>query len=629
MSSARDVAVDGSFAYVADGVGSLKVVDISTPTAPRLIATTDAFLGGTLNDVVKVRSFTFGADFLFPNGVPIVDVSDPSAPQVRARLDFPDRGFGTGIAADSSFVYLTAARGADTRLYIGRYLTVTDDAGVPPTVTISSPPDGSEHFGGATLTVRADARDDVDVAAVTFGVDGIPTITDSTAPFSFNYRLPVDASSVTFTATATDFGGNDGQAAPLTVRVIPAPTPSVTLQAPVAGRDLLFEGQPITLRAFASSNSGLRIRSITFSVNGVALAAAQFDLPEAVYSVTRSIPWGTTRLVVIASATDGLGLTGSTTHAFDVASFPRTTTTVTGRVVDGLDRPVAGARVFVDTPLATHVAITSPDGAFATPVLTTVLGRIICVRVPGDAGPACRVPVPGGTTDVGVIRAGTIQVGYYDLRGGPVGEMIAPIVTAGMTPVAIQNSHVQPAFDAADLSAIDILFVNNERNNLQGYGGARRANLSRVFDWISRGGVFVFHDWVVDGADIAAVLPGSPGNILRDVGAGRDDIDIVDDTTAVTNGPGGVLLDSSLDNGASSSHGFAAAASIPQGARGILSRANPAELVLYAYPHGHGWVVYSTIPLSHYLEGGGSVPAFRSVYAPNVLAFARDLLLGR
>src|SRR6185369_5274695 len=43
---ARDVTVEGTIAYLADFNGSLKTIDFSTPTAPRLLATTTQSLGG-------------------------------------------------------------------------------------------------------------------------------------------------------------------------------------------------------------------------------------------------------------------------------------------------------------------------------------------------------------------------------------------------------------------------------------------------------------------------------------------------------------------------------------------------------------------------------------------------------
>lgn len=722
LASARDVALEGTFAYVADGQGSLKIVDVSIPTAPRLTATIAPEIGGMLNDVVKVGGFAFGADFFFVNGVPIVDVGDPFAPQVRARLDFPPGGNvdGTGIAVDNSFVYLTAQDGV-SRLYIGRYLTLADEAGVPPTLTISSPADGSEHYAGATVNVTADARDDVAVAAVTFGVDGVPVSTDSTAPFGFSYTFRADVSSVTFTATAIDFGGNVGEAVPLTVLVVPKPPPTITLtspaegaalfggqtitieaaatdtvsvrrigltvngvalaerlfdqpaatfhvaytiplgttelvvtasvtdgaglttsttrslgvglsplpsvvfQSPVPVRDLLFEGQGTTLRVLALSP--LRIRRIELTANGALVAAGQFDLTGVVYTADYLIPLGTRELVLVATATDSLGQTASATQTFEILPVPRTT--VIGRVVDGRDQPVSGVavRAFNGTTR------TSPDGSFTIPGVAAVNRVSVCVETAGGVG-ACARATPDGITDVGSFRIGSVmRVGYFDLRGFASPAQVPPIEKAGMAPVEIERSFSRPVFENRALGDMDILFVDNPDNS--GHSGAERAGLSHVFDWISRGGVLVFHDYAVTGAE--AVLPGSPGRFVRPSDVVDDpetrNVDIVDGTTAVTDGPGGVLDNLSLDDGNRSNHGFVAADSIPPGARGILARSNPGELVLYAYPYGHGWVVYATIPLAFYLENAPRQPsvnqAFHGVYAPNVLAFARDLLLGK
>lgn len=631
----RDVAVGGNIAYVADYTGSLKVVDVSTPTAPRLVATTDQSLGGVLTDVVQVRDFIFGADELFVNGVPIVDVSDPSAPQVRVRLDFPARDDdGTGIAADNSYIYLTAGRRGDgirgdTRLYIGQYLQLADDAGVPPTLAITSPPDGSQHFAGATVTVRAQAADDVGVAVVTFGVDGVPVFTDAAEPFELSYTIPRDVSFVTFTATATDFGGNDGNAAPVTVSVVANPAPSVLLTSPLE-RNVHFEGQTVTLSATATDNA--RVRRIAFTVNGETLPPGLFDQPSASLSLPYTIPLGSTELFVIAVATDDLGQAASTTGTFEVRRDPRTL--VVGRVIDELLRPVAGAVVTVFETSGQSAA----DGSFAIAGVSTVRGIVSAfasaivggVAVQGTS--AAAFPVPGGTTNVGVIRLLVPlvprDVGYYDLRGGGIeGIQDVPIVAAGLTPVALTTGIVGSRTHLAtvNLDSFACLFIQNSDNLT--YNPAYVAQLPRIFDWIASGGVLVFHDRKVEGAD--TVLPGAPGSIVREVSEDlRDNVDIVDDTTAVTNGPGGILTNSSLDGGSSSSHGYVAAATIPPGARGILSRANPDELVLYAYPFGRGWVVYSTMPLDAFL-GRSDRAFFSKVYAPNVLTFAVALRQGR
>ena len=81
---ARDVALDGTTAYVADFAKSLTVVNVANPASPVLGASTPTQTGGLLADLTRVGRFAIGADVYFVNGVPIVDVSVP-ATRSRAR----------------------------------------------------------------------------------------------------------------------------------------------------------------------------------------------------------------------------------------------------------------------------------------------------------------------------------------------------------------------------------------------------------------------------------------------------------------------------------------------------------------------------------------------------------------
>ena len=47
--------------------------------------------------------------------------------------------------------------------------------------------------------------------------------------------------------------------------------------------------------------------------------------------------------------------------------------------------------------------------------------------------------------------------------------------------------------------------------------------------------------------------------------------------------------------------------------------------MLYSYAFGLGRVVYSTIPLDYYLNGGDPVSINMQHYAANVLLYANDL----
>lgn len=207
------------------------------------------------------------------------------------------------------------------------------------------------------------------------------------------------------------------------------------------------------------------------------------------------------------------------------------------------------------------------------------------------------------------------SVGYYDMsEGAGVDPQAAPIVTAGGTPVLL--SELSPT----TLASVAVLMVQNPSNS--SYGSEYSSGLGDIAAAVEQGMVLVIHDRFVDEAE--TILPGGQSfTILRDFADDRN-IDVLDDSTLVTNGPGGVVSNSSLDGGTSSSHGFAVSGSLPGAARTILSRTLPQEIVTFCYSYGAGAVIYSSIPLDYYLDhsGNATLNANMSAYAANVVAWA-------
>lgn len=290
---ARDVVISGDFAFVADFSQSFTSVDLSDPRHPVVRASTPRSTGGLLQDVALAGQFAFGADVFFVNGVPIIDVSNPASPMPVAILNFGAfrDDDGTGIAVDNSFVYLTAAPGiiengtvGDTRLYIGQYLGEgTDTAGVPPTVSITTPAPSDTLVEGHTITLRADAADDIAVASVSFLVNGQVVGTDPVAPFEFMFTVPVGVTSLTLSAQAVDFGNNVGVAQDVVVPVLPSPPPTVVITSPPAGTPVM-EGSIIPISVEAIDDT--RVASVLMTVNGVPLLSA----PNSLWTVF-SGPW--------------------------------------------------------------------------------------------------------------------------------------------------------------------------------------------------------------------------------------------------------------------------------------------------------------------------------------------------
>jgi hypothetical protein len=99
--SAYDVAVSGKYAYVADGVGGLQVLDISNLAAPTLVGMLDTqnALGIGISG-----SYTYIADV---DTVRIVDISNPASPIIVRNVDNPDQSLA--VAISGTYVYVATA----------------------------------------------------------------------------------------------------------------------------------------------------------------------------------------------------------------------------------------------------------------------------------------------------------------------------------------------------------------------------------------------------------------------------------------------------------------------------------------------------------------------------------------
>lgn len=219
-----------------------------------------------------------------------------------------------------------------------------------------------------------------------------------------------------------------------------------------------------------------------------------------------------------------------------------------------------------------------------------------------------------------VVRAEpTATVGYYDMvlgQGDPAQE--PPIRSAGHTPLLLTD------LTAADLAGVDVLFVQNPDNDM--YGEEYLSRLNTIAAAVADGLVLIIHDRYVEPAE--TILPGGEGfNIIREYVNDGANIDVRDNTTLVTNGAGGTVDNATLDGGCYSNHGYTVAGTLPANSVLILSRSNPDEVVTFKYAYGAGAVIYSSIPLDFYLAGDscGAGENFRSIYAPNVVAYGAAL----
>ena len=223
----KDVVMNDNYVYMATYNSGYKVFNIEELTAPIEV-------GG--EPVIAPRDLTLSGDLLlfaeqlFPNVVAYVNVSDPENAVFQGTIDLSPFGdfAGTGIAADSSYVYATEesfivtseyAASGNTRLFIAQYRQQFDNRGQPPVINMLSPLTDSVLVEGTRQLIEVSAIDDIAVRAVEFVVDGEVVFTDTAAPYQLLYSIPRGTTALSVSANALDLGDNISSMATLELNV--------------------------------------------------------------------------------------------------------------------------------------------------------------------------------------------------------------------------------------------------------------------------------------------------------------------------------------------------------------------------------------------------------------------------
>jgi hypothetical protein len=144
--------------------------------------------------------------------------------------------------------------------------TSTGSEVVPPSITITSPADGSSFTAGQSVSITANATDaDGTVSLVEFYVDGLKTGEDASAPYQYNWTSVAGAGQIT--ARATDNQGNQTTSSPVTISVSGSNVPPVvSITSPVNGASIVA-GTLVNITANASDADG-SVTKIEFFING-------------------------------------------------------------------------------------------------------------------------------------------------------------------------------------------------------------------------------------------------------------------------------------------------------------------------------------------------------------------------
>ncbi len=312
-------------ARARDAAGNITTSATITVTIPDTVAPTVLLTapanGATLSGIVPVTATASdnvgvaGVQFLL-DGVNL-GPEDTTAPY--------SVNWNTATAAIGTHTLEAVARDAAGNTTTSATITVTVLDTTGPAVSLTAPANGATVTG--SVTVSANATDNVGVAGVQFLLDGVNLgAEDTSAPYSVSWNSATAAVGThTLSAVARDAAGNTTTSTAITVTVPDTTAPTIAMTAPADGATVTGT---VTVSATAADNVG--VAGVQFLLDGANLGAEDTSSP---YSVT----WNT--------ATAVPGTHTLTARARDAAGNTTTSTTITVTVPD-----TAGPTVAVTAP---------------------------------------------------------------------------------------------------------------------------------------------------------------------------------------------------------------------------------------------------------------------------------------
>src|SRR5581483_2431394 len=269
-----------------------------------IVTVTSPQAGSTVNGTVPVSASVSIVGSLVVAGVQFkLDGANLGAEDTSAPYSV---SWNTTTATNGSHTLTAVARDLLGLQYTSNAVTVTvfNDT-TPPTVSITSPSNGATISG--TVTVTANASDNVGVAGVQFLLDGAALgAEDTAAPYSVAFdTTKVANGSHTLTARARDAAGNSATSSAVTVTVSNGPPPDTTppavaITSPSNGATI---SGTVTVTANASDNVG--VAGVQFLLDGAALGAEDTAAPYSVAFDTTKVANGSHTLT--ARARDAAG----------------------------------------------------------------------------------------------------------------------------------------------------------------------------------------------------------------------------------------------------------------------------------------------------------------------------------
>ena len=115
----RGVYIYSNYAYVADGVSGLRIIDVSDPISPKEVGFYDT--GGFAYDVYISDNYAYVADG--GGGLRVIDVSNPAAPDEVGFFEDKARIFAYSVYILNNYAYVASGTPG---IYIFRNDLITD-----------------------------------------------------------------------------------------------------------------------------------------------------------------------------------------------------------------------------------------------------------------------------------------------------------------------------------------------------------------------------------------------------------------------------------------------------------------------------------------------------------------------
>ena len=329
MAKARDAAGNiGTSSTITVTVGN---GDIVTPTVQLTAPMDGATVGGTItisadaNDNVGVVGVQF---YLDGNALGSEDTTNPYS-----------LSWNTATVANGTHTLMAKARDAAGNIGSSTtiQLTVDNSDSIAPTVSITAP--GNNATVSGTISVSANASDNVGVVGVQFYLDGNALGNESTmSPYSTSWNTTMVANGThTLMAKARDAAGNIGSSSTIQIVVSNSDniSPTVSLTAPT--NNATVSGS-ITISANANDNIG--VVGVQFYLDGNALGSEDTTNPYSMSWNTATVANGTHTLM--AKARDAAGNIGSSSTIQVIVSNGDTTSPTVSITAPANNATVAG-----------------------------------------------------------------------------------------------------------------------------------------------------------------------------------------------------------------------------------------------------------------------------------------------